>query len=186
MRLEVHLHGYIDLCEGVSRKQVETALRPLFDYLDVENMGEVLSLEEDHPGIVYHQRDFGLEICCTLEVGGSFFAALEGAMSALGRLVENATALEIILYHPDGRDETQLVFIGPTPEAIYDAQRRRMVDDVSTLLRRQFNEKATDEVVKLINELFRRERATPSPVVDEAEDMPSMQMPGSIGRRRLH
>jgi hypothetical protein len=93
MRLEVHLHGYIDLCEGVSRKQVETALRPLFDYLDVENMGEVLSLEEDHPGIVYHQRDFGLEICCTLEVGGSFFPALEAAMSALGRLVEQATAI---------------------------------------------------------------------------------------------
>lgn len=186
MRLEVHLHGYIDLCEGVSRKQVETALRPLFDYLDVENMGEVLSLEEDHPGIVYHQRDFSLEICCTLEVGGSFFAPLESAMSALGRLVEQATAIEVILYHPDGRDETQLIFIGPTPDAIYDAQRRRMIEDVTGLLRRQFNEAATDEVVKLVNDLFRRERANPSAVVEESEDMPSMQLPGSIGRRRLH
>jgi hypothetical protein len=186
MRLEVHLHGYIYLCDGVSRKQVETALRPLFDYLDVENMGEVLSLEEDQPGIVYHQRDFGLEICCTLEVGSSFFGALEGAMSAIGRLAEQATSLELILYHPDGRDETQLIFIGPTPDAIYDAQRRRMIEDVTGLLRRQFNEAATEEVVKLVNDLFRRERATPSVVVEETDDMPSTQLPGSIGRRRLH
>jgi len=186
MRLEVHLHGYIELCEGVSRKQVETALRPLFNYLDVENMGEVLSLEEDQPGIRYNQREFTLEICCTLEIGNSFFAALEGAMSALGRLVENATALEVIIYHPDGRDETQLIFIGPTSDAIYDAQRRRMVEDVSLLLRRQFDEAATNEVVKLVNELFRRERGKTATVVDETEDMPSTQMPGSIGRRRLH
>lgn len=186
MRLEVHLHGYIDLCEGITRRQVETAMRPLFDYLDVENMGEVQSLEENQPGIVYHQRDFSLEICCTLEVGGSFFAALEGAMGSLGRLAEQATSMELILYHPDGRDETQLIFIGPTPDAIHDAQRRRMVEDVSGLLRRQFSEAATDEVVKLINDLFRRERNRSAEMAEDTEDLISMQMPGSIGRRRLH
>jgi hypothetical protein len=185
MRLEVHLHGYIYLCEGVTRRQVETAMRPLFDYLDVENMGEVLSLEEDQPGIVYHQRDFGLELCCTLEVGGSFFAALEGAMSGIGRLAEQATSIEVILYHPDGRDETQLIFIGPTPAAIYDAQRRRMVEDVSVLLSRQFKEAATNEVVALINDLFRRERNA-QPVGEEIDESPSMQIPGAAGRRRLH
>jgi hypothetical protein len=107
-------------------------------------------------------------------------------MSAIGRLAEQATSLELILYHPDGRDETQLIFIGPTPDAIYDAQRRRMIEDVTGLLRRQFNEAATEEVVKLVNDLFRRERATPSVVVEETDDMPSTQLPGSIGRRRLH
>lgn len=185
MRLEVHLHGYIELCEGVSRRQVETALRPLFAYLDVENMGEVLSLEEDQPGIVYNQREFTLEICCTLEVGNSFFAALEGAMSGIGLLAEQGTAIEVILYHPDGRDEMQLIFIGPTPDAIYDTQRRRMIDDVSSLLRRQFNETASAEVVTLINDLFRRERNA-QPAVEETEETPSMQMLGSTGRRRLH
>jgi hypothetical protein len=188
MRLEVHLHGYIYLCEGVTRRQVETAMRPLFDYLDVENMGEVRSLEENQPGIVYHQRDFGLELCCTLDVGNSFFAALESAMSAMGLLAEQGTAVEVILYHADGRDETQLIFIGPSPEAIYDAQRRRMVDDVSNLLRRQFSEAGTDEVVKLLNDLFRRERgkAAAAAADEPQEDFPSTQMPGSIGRRRLH
>ncbi|OGV71612.1 MAG: hypothetical protein A3B82_03205 [Methylophilales bacterium RIFCSPHIGHO2_02_FULL_57_10] len=186
MRVEVHLHGYIDLCEGVTRRQVETAMRPLFDYLDVENMGEIQSLEESQPGIAYHQRDFGLEICCTLEVGGGFFAALEGAMSGIGRLAEQGTAIEVILYHADGRDETQLIFVGPSAEAIHDAQRRRMVEDITSLLRRQFNEAATDEVVKLVNDLFRRGRAAAHAVPEEDESTPTMNTPGQTGRRRLH
>lgn len=184
MRLEVHLHGYIELCEGVSRKQVETALRPLFDYLDVENMGEILSLEEDQPGFKFNQREFTLEICCTLEIGNSFFPALEAAMNGLGRFAEQGTAVEVILYHPDGRDEMQLIFIGPTSDAIYDAQRRRMIEDVSSLLRRQFNETATNEVVALVNNLFRRER-NGQPATEETEDFSSLQVPGSSGRR-LH
>lgn len=185
MRLEVHLHGYIELCEGVSRRQVENALRPLFDYLDVENMGEVRSLEDNQPGFVYHQRDFSVEICCTLDVGNSFFAALEKSMTAMGQLAEQGTAIEVILYHEDGRDETQLIFIGPTPDAIYDAQRRRMVEDVSGLLRRQFNDSATAEVVALVNELFRRERNRPAPAQEEADDFTTMQPPGG-DRHRLH
>lgn len=184
MRLEVHLHGYIELCEGVSRKQVETALRPLFDYLDVENMGEILSLEEDQPGFKFNQREFTLEICCTLEIGNSFFPAIEAAMNGLGRLAEQGTAVEVILYHPDGRDEMQLIFIGPTSDAIYDAQRRRMIEDVGTLLRRQFNETAANEVVALVNDLFRRERHKQPMTSMEIEDTPSGHVPG--GGRRLH
>lgn len=184
MRLEVHLHGYIELCEGVSRRQVETALRPLFDYLDVENMSEVRSLEDSQPGIVYHQRDFSVEMCCTLDVGNSFFGALERSMTALGQLAEQGTAVEVILYHEDGRDETQLIFIGPTPDAIYDAQRRRMVEDVTGLLRRQFSDSATNEVVALVNELFRRERNRPA-APEENDEFANMQPP-SGNRHRLH
>jgi hypothetical protein len=186
MRIEIHLHGYLELCEGVTRKQVETAFRPLFEYLDVDSLNEVLSLEEEQPGMVYHQREFGVEICCTLEVGGHFFAALESAMSGVGHLLEQATALEVIIYHPDGRDEAQLIFVGPSPEAIHEAQRRRMLDEVSGLLRRQFSESATNEVLALVNDLFKRERKVAFSVDDIAEDLPSTQMPGSIGRRRLH
>ena len=185
MRLEVHIHAHIELCEGVSRRQVETALRPLFDYLDVENMAEILSLEEDQPGFVFHQRDFSVEICCTLEVGNSFFAAMEAAMANVGKLVEQGGVIEVMLYHPDGRDEMQLIFIGPTPDAIYDTQRRRMVDDISNLLRRQFNDATTGEVIKLVNELFRRERHT-QPITETIEELPSLPIPGNAGRRRLH
>ncbi|TSA50533.1 MAG: hypothetical protein D4R48_01290 [Nitrosomonadales bacterium] len=186
MRTEVHLHGYITLCEGVTRRQVETALLPLLDYLDVENMGEIKSLEENQPGIAFHTREFALEMCCTLEVGRNFFPSLEEAMHGMARLIEQATAVEVIVYHADGRDETQLLFVGPTPEAIYDAQRRRMAEDVGTLLRRQFDQPAVDEVLKLVNELFKRQRASHVAPQDDDEVAPSMNTPGQSGRRRLH
>jgi len=185
MRMEVHVHGYITLCEGVARRQVETALRPLLDYLDVENLGEVKSLEENQPGFVFHSREGALEICCTLEIGRNFFPSLEEAMQGMSRLIEQATALEVIIYHADGRDETQLMFVGPTPEAIYDAQRRRMAEDVGSLLRRQFDQPAVDEVLKLVSDLFHRQIASQSMPADD-EVVPSLNTPGQSGRRRLH
>jgi len=186
MRMEVHVHGYIALCEGVSRRQVETALRPLLDYFDVETMSEVKSLEENQPGVAYDQREFALEICCTLEVGRNFFHALEEAMHGLGVLIEQATAVEVSIYHADGRDEMQLMFVGPTPDAISDAQRRRMAEDVGGMLRRQFDQAAVDEVLKLVNDLFRRQRDSHIMPGDEEEVAPTLNTPGQSGRRRLH
>lgn len=186
MRMEVHVHGYIAMCEGITRRQVETALRPLLDYLDVENMGEVKSLEENQPGFAYNQRDFALEMCCTLEVGRNFFHAMEEAMHGLGRFIEQATAVEVSIYHADGRDEMQLLFVGPTPEAIYDAQRRRMAEDVGGLLRRQFDQGAVDEVLKLVNELFHRQRVSHVMPEEEEEAAPTLNTPSQPGRRRLH
>ena len=186
MRMEVHVHGYITLCEGVGRRQVEAALHPLLDYLDVENMGEVKSLEENQSGFVFHSREFALEICCTLEIGRNFFPSLEEAMHSMSRLIEQATALEVIIYHADGRNETQLMFVGPTPEAIYDAQRRRMAEDVAMLLRRQFEQPAVDEVLRLVSDLFRRQLASQAIPADDDEVTPSLNTPGQSGRRRLH
>ena len=121
-----------------------------------------------------------------MEVGGNFFAALEKAMHNMGRLLEQASTVEVIVYHEDGRDENQLIFVGPTSAAIYDAQRRRMAEEISLLLRRHFDESATNEVLALVNSLFRRERKGELSNDDIMEDLPSTQMPTSIGRRRLH
>lgn len=185
MRLEIHLHAYLEMCEGVTRKQVEKALQPLFEYLDVESLKEVQSLEQDQPGFVYHQHEFALEICCTLEVGGSFFRALEGAMQNIGILLENATAVEVIIYRDDGSDEMQLIFVGPTPAAIFDAQRRRMAEDVGSLLRRHFSESATREVLDLVDTLFKREGRKLASGAQDDEPV-QLQMTEPSGRRRLH
>jgi hypothetical protein len=107
-------------------------------------------------------------------------------MLALGRLVEHATAIEIISYHEDGRDETQLMFVGPSPEAILDAQRRHMLDDVSALLARHFRQEAVDEVLKLVSDLFGREQKVAAPEVAEEDVFSAVQMPDMPGRHRLH
>jgi hypothetical protein len=187
MRMEVHIHGYLELFEGVSLRQVEAALRPLLQYLDVEQLDELQSLEPDQPGFVYSDRNYTLEMCCTLEVGRNFRNSLEEAMLALGRLVETATAIEVISYHEDGRDETQLMFVGPTPEAILDAQRRHMLEDVTVLLTRHFRQEAVDEVLKLVSDLFAREQAVAKPAPEPSEEASAiLQMPDMPGRHRLH
>jgi hypothetical protein len=188
MRMEVHVHGHIELVEGVSRRQVESALRPLLEYLDVEHLKEVQSLEPDQTGFAFDERNYNLEMCCTLEVGRNFFPSLESAMQALGRLVETATAMEVILYHEDGRDEVQLMFVGPTPAAILDAQRRRMVEDVSGLLARHFKQDAIDEVARLIGKLFQKnqEATSQGSTSADTEEFPGSQFPEVPGRHRLH
>lgn len=187
MRMEVHVHGYLELVEGVGKRQVEGALRPLLQYLDVEHVNELKSLEPDQPGFVFSDRNYTLEMCCTLEVGRNFFHALEEAMLALGKLVETAAAIEIISYHEDGQDETQLMFVGPTHEAILDAQRRHMLDDVSALLSRHFRQEAVDKVLNLVSELFNVEqKAVAQASTMEEEGHSSLQMPDLPGRHRLH
>jgi hypothetical protein len=189
MRTEVHVHGYLELVEGITNRKVESALRPLLQYLDVEHLKEVQSLEPDQPGFAFNDHNSTLEMCCTLEVGRNFMPSLEQAMQALGKLVENAAAIEIITYHEDeDRDETQLMFVGPTPEAILDAQRRYMLEDVSALLSRHFRQDAVDEVLALVGDLFRREQSAvaKSSGEEDPEAFSALQMPQTPGRHRLH
>ena len=72
MRMEVHVHGSIFLGRGVRLSQVEHALRPWLEYLDVETVGEAPSLEREEPGIVFDSRKRTVNICWTGEVGRSF------------------------------------------------------------------------------------------------------------------
>ena len=53
MRTEVHAHGSIFLCKGMRLNQVEQALRPWLEHLDVETLADAHSLEREEPGIVF-------------------------------------------------------------------------------------------------------------------------------------
>ncbi len=157
MRMEVHVHADIPILEGVSRKQLEQALVPLLEYLDVDSMAEVKSLEADEPGIKYDDKDLLLFICWTGEIGRSFHAALDQALENLGPMCYEAVELEVTLYHPNGEQEQKLMFVGPTAQAIHEAQRRCMIEDVAALLERQFDKTKTGEVLALVNEMFDRD-----------------------------
>jgi hypothetical protein len=188
MRLEVHVHGFLELVEGVSLRQVETALRPLLDELDADHLSDLKSLEPDQPGFVFSDRNYALEMCCTLEVSSDFTHTLESSMLSLGQLVENAAAIEIITYRDDGVDEMQLMFVGPNPEAILEAQRRHMLDDVSALLSRHFKQEAVDEVLTLVGNLFERDQNLVARFHDATqEDLLAFNMPELPGgRHQIH
>ncbi len=154
MRIEVHVHGVLNLCKGVTLAQVETGLRKWLDYLDVESIAEARSMEQDEPGIVFHRPDRTLGICWTGEVGRNFLSRLQDALYELGPLTESASQIELTYYYEDGRDEYQLLFVGPNEESIHLAQRQHMIEDVASLLSRHFGQEDVVQVTDLVNALF--------------------------------
>lgn len=157
MRIEVHVHGTLNLCKGVTLPQVENGLRKWLDYLDVETIAEAHSLEQNEPGIVFDRPDRTLEICWTGEVGRNFANRLQDTLRELGPLTESATQIELTYFHEDGRDEHLSLFAGPSAEAIHLAQRRYMLEDVASLLSRHFGQEDVALVTELVNVLFDRD-----------------------------
>lgn len=186
MRIEVHVHGSLFLCKGVSQVQVEAGLRKWLDYLDVENIGEIHSLEQSEPGVVFDRANRVLDICWTGEIGRSFRNSLQQALFDVGPLLEHASEIELTFYHEDGRDEYQLIFAGPNAESIHQAQRRRMLEDVTGLLSRHFGQAEVDQVSALVNNLF---DADWEKQARELQSQPDYQASGklvSIRRKHLH
>jgi hypothetical protein len=117
-------------------------------------------------------------------VGNGFREHVSSAFAALNSYSERAAEVEVTYYHEDGTDEYQLVFVGPTPEAIHEAQRQAMIDDVSAVLSRQFGDAEIGEVVQLINQLFLR--ASPSAAGRPAGPGTAQVPMSPQHRKRLH
>ncbi len=155
MRIEVHVHGSLFFCKGVTQTQVETGLRKWLEYMDVENMGEMRSLERAEPGIVFDRAERVLDICWTGEVGHSFQQCLQQTLHDLGPLLLQASEIELTYFHDEeDQDEYQILFAGPNAESIHQAQRQRMVEDVGGLLTRHFGNEEVTQVTTLVNQLF--------------------------------
>ena len=157
MRLEVHVHADIPILEGVSKRQLEQAFAPLLEYLDADGLADVKSLEPDEPGIRYDEKDLLLYLCWTGEIGRSFHGALEATLENLGPYCYEAVEVDVTTYLENGEQESKLLFVGPTAQAIHEAQRRCMVEDVAAILGRQFDKAAVSQVSALVNELFDRD-----------------------------
>jgi hypothetical protein len=157
MRLEVHIHADIPILEGVSKRQLEQAFAPLLEYLDADGLSDVKSLEPDEPGIRYDEKDLLLYLCWTGEIGRSFHGALEATLENLGPYCYEAVEVDVTTYLENGEQESKLLFVGPTAQAIHEAQRRCMVEDVAAILGRQFDKAAVTQVTAMVNELFDRD-----------------------------
>ena len=157
MRHEVHVHADIPILEGVSKRQIEQALAPLLEYLDADGLADVKSLEADEPGIRFDEKELILYVCWTGEIGRSFHLALEAALENLGPYCYEAVEIDVTLYHENGEQEAKLLFVGPSPQAIHEAQRRCMLEDVTAILGRQFDKDKVAEATALVNDLFDRD-----------------------------
>jgi hypothetical protein len=157
MRHEVHVHADIPILEGVSKRQIEQAFAPLLEYLDADGLGDVKSLEPDEFGIKYDEKELILYLCWTGEIGRSFHGALEAVLENLGPYCYEAVEVDVTQYHENGEQESRLLFVGPTAQAIHEAQRRCMIEDVAVILGRQFEKDKVGEATALVNDLFDRD-----------------------------
>lgn len=180
MHTEVHIHGTVLLRSGVGQTDIEQALRPWFDYVDVDGLADARSAHQDEPGVVFDRRRRALDICWTGYVGRNFQHSLEGAFDSLSPYSEEPAAVEVSYYHEDGQDEHNWVFVGPTPASIREMQRRRMADDISALLGRHFGDAEIGEVVALVNQLFTRTGA------EESRDRTPSRPSPAAGKKHLH
>jgi len=180
MHTEVHVHGTVLLKSGVSQTEIEQALRPWLDYVDVDGLADARSAHQDEPGIVFDRRRRALDICWTGYVGRNFQRSLEGAFDLLSPYSEEATAVEVSYYHEDGQDEHSWAFVGPTAASIREMQRRRMVEDISALLSRQFGDPEIREVVALIEQLFARTGT------EESRERGLSRPSPATGKKHLH
>jgi hypothetical protein len=184
MRMEVHVHGTAFLCRGVHLSQVEDALRPWLDYLEVDTMEKAQSLEREEPGLRYDAKEQALDICWTGEVGRSFHHRLKEAFEALGPLTEYASEITVTYYQDNGKEEFQQVFIGPSAEAIHEIRRQCVEEDLAGLLSPHFDKPRVDQVTALVNQLF-DESWKNRPAVEEKTVATSVQQPHPRNRH-LH
>lgn len=183
MHTEVHVHGDIPLRRGVTGNDIEAAVRPWLDYVDVDSLAEATSAREEEPGVALDLRRRVLQICWTGYVGRNFARALEGALSALCEYSETTVEIDVTYYHEDGRDEFGVVFVGPSPDAIEQAKRSRMVEDVAALLGRQFGDAEIREVTGVMQRLF-EERQTRSG--ETGTEAVTLSAPVRRGAKHLH
>ena len=159
MRTEVHVHGSIFLCKGVRPAQVDQALRPWLEYLDVDSMKDAQSLEREEPGLQFDLKERVLSICWTGEVGRSFQTRLTEALHNIGTLAEYASEIEVTYYPDGGDDEFYQMFVGPTPESIHEFRRQCVVEDVSAMLARHLDKPSVEQVAAVIHQMFDKDPA---------------------------
>ena len=154
MRMEVHVHGTAFLCKGVHLTQVEHALRPWLEYLEVDAIAKVQSLEREEPGVRFDAKEQALDMCWTGEVGRSFHHRLKEAFQALGPLTEYASEITVTYYQDNGGEDFQQIFIGPSAEAIHEIRRQCVEEDLASLLAPHFDKARLDQVTAVVNRMF--------------------------------
>ena len=154
MGMEVHVHGSVFLGRGVRLSQIEHALRPWLEYLDVGAIAEAASVEREEPGVQFDPRERTINICWTGDVGRNFHNQITEAFQNLGPLTEYASEVEVTYYPENGEDEFYQLFVGPTPEAIHEFRRQCVIEDVAAMLARHLGKAGVDQVTTLLNQLF--------------------------------
>ena len=132
---EIHVHGDVKLRPDVGFDALQDALKPLWKYAGARSLADgAASLYEDEPGIRFDPQQHLLQMCWTLPGEDNFRHQLDDLCMNLNELSAEGSQIEVTFYDAEfddedeeaereSRDDFVLLFVGPTPEAIMQAQR---------------------------------------------------------------
>ena len=163
---EIHVHGDVKLRADVGFDVLQDALKPLWKYARARSLADgATSLYEDEPGIRFDAQEHVLQMCWTVAGDEDFRHQLDDLCMNLNDLSAEGSQIEVTFYDSqfdeedeeqgrESRDDFVLLFVGPTPEAIMQAQRNLLVEDVVALMERHFDGAELGGVVAEIDKLF--------------------------------
>ncbi len=163
---EIHVHGEVSLRDDVDFKALQEATKPLWKYAGARSLTEgAQSLYEEEPGIRFEAADRKLQLCWTVRGNDDFRQVLDDLCMNLNEVSAAGAQLEITFYDTEfeddeesrgteSRDDFLIVFVGPDPAAIMQAQRDLLVQDVVGLMERHFDGSELSGVVNEIDKLF--------------------------------
>ncbi|MCZ2406502.1 MAG: hypothetical protein LC097_07190 [Burkholderiales bacterium] len=163
---EIHVHGQVPLRADVGYDQLQEALKHLWKYAGARSLAAgAASAYEEEPGIEFDAKTHLLQICWTVRGDEDFRQSLDDLCMGLNELAEQGAALEVTFYDTEfdedeadadaeARDDFVMLFVGPTPAAIMQAQRDLLVQDVVNMMERHFDGSELGGVVAEIDKLF--------------------------------
>lgn len=166
--LEIHLHGEVPIKSGTDVLAIQEALKPLWHYAGARTLSEgAVSLYEEEPGIQFDAGAGRLHLCWTVRGDEDFRMVLDDLCMNLNELSSGGTHIEVTFYDSDfddedenggnggeSRDDFVMMFVGPDPAAIMQAQRDLLVHDVVNMMERHFDGAELSGVVVEIDKLF--------------------------------
>ncbi len=163
---EIHVHGQVPLRTDVGLNQLQEALRPLWQYAGALSLEDgATSAYPEEPGIRLDAQEHMLQMCWTVPGDDDFRQSLDEMCMSLNELTAAGAAIEVTFYDnqfedeedpsgEDAKDDFVMLFVGPTPADIMQAQRDMLVNDVIHLMERHFDGSELSGVVDEIDKLF--------------------------------
>ena len=148
---EIHVHGDIPIKPGTDAQTLQEALKPLWQYAGARSLREgELSLYEEEPGLQFDKNNDCLRMCWTVRGEDDFRQVLDDLCMNLNEVSSAGAQIEVTFYDTefdeddeasgqDSRDDFLMLFVGPDPGAIMQAQRDLLVHDVVHLMERHFD-----------------------------------------------
>jgi hypothetical protein len=167
--LDIHIHGEVRLAHTVTYEQIQSALKPLWDYTRAKTFDEgVVSLySSEEPGI-YREKET-LYFCWSVLGDRQIQTVIQEVCMNLNDLSQQASILEVTLCPilPDDEygdetnieqemyeDEIFVYYVGPDPSAIAILQRSVVMEEVLEILQDHFDISELENVVKEVDKLF--------------------------------